>query len=337
MLAGGVALGGGEPVRVQAMVKVPTADVARALEQAGSLARAGAELVRLALPDKQSAAALAEIVRASPVPIVADCHFDWRLAFAALEAGVAKVRVNPGNMKEEGIADFARAAEERAAAVRVGLNEGSVMKRDAPPAELARAMAEKALDWCERFEEAGLEALVVSLKASTVRETVEANRLFADRSDIPLHIGVTAAGPRSFALVKSAAAIGALLSDGIGETVRVSMTGPPEEEVAAALSILRALGLRREGIDIVSCPTCGRCEVDLVGLVEEFERSVRDVRKTLRVALMGCVVNGPGEARGADVGLACDGAGGVIFRGGKRLRRVERRAMLEELLREVLR
>ncbi len=336
VLIGQVALGGGEPVRVQAMVKVPTTDVPRAVAQVEAVARAGAELVRLAVPDRESAAALASVVRASSVPIVADCHFDWRLAFASLDAGAAKVRVNPGNMKEEGIAGFARAAEERGVAVRVGLNEGSVRKQDAPPPELARAMAEMALEWCGRFEDAGLDALVVSLKASTVRETVEASRFFAERSDIPLHIGVTAAGPRSSALIKSAAAVGALLLDGVGETVRVSMTGPPGEEVVAALSILRALGLRKGGIDIMSCPTCGRCKVDLVGLVEEFERRVRDVPKDLRVALMGCVVNGPGEAKGADIGLACDGAGGVIFRGGERLRRVGREEMFEELLKEVL-
>ena len=330
-------MGGGEAVRVQAMVKAPTRDIVRATGQVEALARLGAELVRLAVPDRDSARALADIVRASPVPIVADCHFDWRLALAALEAGVAKVRVNPGNMKKAGIGEFARAAKERGAAVRVGLNEGSVGKGDAPPRELARAMVRTALEWCGTFEEKGLDALVVSLKASTVRETVEANRLFADSSDVPLHIGVTAAGPRSSALVKSAAAMGALLIDGIGETVRVSMTGPPGDEVLAALSILRALGLRRGGIDIVSCPTCGRCKVDLLGLVEEFEARVRESPKSLRVALMGCVVNGPGEAKGADIGLACDGAGGVIFRGGERLRRVGREEMLEELLKEVFR
>ena len=336
-------MGGGEPVRVQGMVKLPTTDIGGATRQVESLARLGAELVRLAVPDEESARALRRIVRASPVPIVADCHFDWRLALLALEAGAAKVRVNPGTMKlgggggGGGIAEFARAAKERGAAVRVGLNEGSVGKGDAPPPDLALAMVRVALEWCGRFEEAGLDALVVSLKASTVRETVEANRLFAGKSDVPLHIGVTAAGPRSSAIIKSAAAMGALLLDGIGETVRVSMTGPPEDEVTAAVSILRALGLREGGVDIVSCPTCGRCKVDLVGLVEEFEARVRGLPKKLRVALMGCVVNGPGEAKGADVGLACDGAGGVIFKGGKRLRRVGREGMLEELLREVLR
>ena len=323
-------------MRVQAMVKVPTTDLPRAVKQVETLARAGAELVRLAVPDGESAEALAEVVRASPLPIVADCHFDWRLAVSALDAGAAKVRVNPGNMKKEGVAEFARAANEKGAAVRVGLNEGSVMKRHAPPPDLPRAMAEKALEWCDCFEDAGFDALVVSLKASTVRETVTANRLFAGRSDVPLHLGVTAAGPRTSALIKSAAAMGALLLDGIGETVRVSMTGPPGEEVAAAISILRALGLKRGGVDIVSCPTCGRCEVNLVGLVEEFERRVRKPPGPLRVAIMGCVVNGPGEAKGADVGLACDGAGGIIFRGGERLRRVGRDGMLEELLKEVL-
>jgi (E)-4-hydroxy-3-methylbut-2-enyl-diphosphate synthase len=326
-------VGGGAPVSVQSMTKTHTEDVDGTLAQIGRLAEAGCDIVRCAVPTEAAARALAEVVAASPLPVVADIHFSHRLALAALEAGVAKIRLNPGNLRRpELVRRVAAAARERGVPIRVGVNSGSL-----PPGEgaLPERMVEGALGQCRLLEEAGFEDLVVSLKASDAATTVAAYRLAAARCDYPLHLGVTAAGPPAAAVVKSAVAIGTLLCEGIGDTVRVSVTGPPEDEVACGLAILEAAGLRQAGIEILSCPTCGRCRTDLRPVVEAVDRALAGRKGPVKVAVMGCEVNGPGEAREADVGLAAGKGGGWIFAAGRKLRKVAREDFVRELVKEV--
>lgn len=333
---GGVPIGRGAPVSVQSMTKTDALDVAGTVRQVRALAAAGAEIVRLAVPSFEAARAFAKVRRASPVPLVADTHFDPRLAMAALEAGADKVRVNPGTTKSTALRDFARESAIRGVPVRIGVNSGSVYTRSGRQGgDLAANMVRAAVDGARRFEDWGQSDIVLSMKAPTAVETVSAYRLAAEKCDYPLHIGVTAAGPQDLAAAKSFAALGALLLDGIGDTLRLSFTGDPAAEVAAGRALLSALGLRREGPEVLSCPTCGRCKLDLVRLVERVRRALAGMKTPITVAVMGCVVNGPGEASSADVGLAGTPDGAVLFAGGKRLRRVKgERAMVEALVAE---
>jgi (E)-4-hydroxy-3-methylbut-2-enyl-diphosphate synthase len=337
--AGRVAIGGRAAVSVQSMTKTSPEDVRGTLAQVRRLAAAGAQLVRLTVPSAEAAAAFVLVRKASPVPLVADTHFDPRLAMAALEAGADKVRVNPGNTRSSAMRDFARESARRGVPVRIGVNSGSVYHRSGRRRDLAADMVRAALAAARRFEDWGQAALVLSMKAHTVTETVRAYRLAAEKSDYPLHLGVTAAGPADLAAAKSYAALGALLVDGIGDTLRFSFTGDPVAEVEAGRALLRAMGLLRDGPELVSCPTCGRCRVDLEGLVARVRRALAGVRAPLSVAVMGCVVNGPGEAREADVGLAGAADGSlVLFSKGKRLRRIRSpREALRALLGEVRR
>lgn len=316
------------------MTNTDTRDARETLRQVGQLAEAGADLVRVAVPDAQAVRALGEICSGSVVPIVADIHFDHRLALGAIAAGAAKVRINPGNLgRARYVEEVASAATRAGVPLRVGVNAGSL------PAEIIESagvtpegMVQAALDQVRILERVGFEDLVISLKASNVAVTVRANELMAGRVDYPLHLGVTEAGSFARGSVKSSVGLGYLLGRGIGDTLRVSLTGDPVDEVRVALGILSAWGLRQSGPEIISCPTCGRCRVDLLRIVDEVERSVEGVRAPIKIAVMGCEVNGPGEARDADVGLACGRGVGLLMRGGKVLKKVSEEDMVEELV-----
>jgi len=306
------------------MTKTRAEDVAGTLRQVRKLAAAGAEIVRLAVPSVEAASCFAKVRARSPVPLVADTHFDPRVAMAALEAGADKIRVNPGNTRGSAMKDFARESARRKVPVRIGVNSGSVYHRRGRKRNLPADMVRTAVAAARRYEDWGQRGIVLSMKAHGVVDTVAAYRLAAEKTDYPLHIGVTAAGPRDLAAAKSYAALGALLVDGIGDTLRFSFTGDPVAEVEAGIALLRALGVRRDGPEVISCPTCGRCRTDLAKLVEKVRRALRNVEAPITVAVMGCVVNGPGEARDADVGLAGAADGSmVLFSRGERLRRIK--------------
>jgi len=341
---GSVLLSHDEPVVVQAMTKTLTEDVEGTAGQINGLAELGAKMVRVAVPDKPSARAIRAIKEQVTVPIIADIHFDHRLALAAIEAGADKVRLNPGNLRDpEKFGQVIRAARDAGVAIRIGLNSGSVRRRGRGPSaredadrDLVELMVEQALESVRLCESLDFHDIVLSLKASDVPSTLEACRRIAGLSDYPLHLGVTATGPGEPATIKSAIGIGALLSEGIGDTLRVSLTGPAEQEVVVAYEILEALGLyRRGGPQLISCPTCGRTQIDLVGIVEEVQRRLADEKKDIKIAIMGCVVNGPGEAAEADIGIAGAKGYGVIFKKGERLRRVPESDLVDELLKEI--
>jgi (E)-4-hydroxy-3-methylbut-2-enyl-diphosphate synthase len=328
---GGLSIGGGHPVMVQSMTNTDTRDVEATLAQIERLARAGCEAVRLAVPDVEAARALRSIRDLAPVPLIADVHFDYRLAVASLESGAQGLRINPGNIggpkRVRVVADAVKAA---GAVIRVGVNGGSLEKslRARHGGATPEAMVESALKQARLLEEMGVEAIKISLKSSSVTGSIRAYRLLAARCDYPLHIGVTEAGTLTRGSVKSAVGIGILLWEGIGDTLRVSLTGDPVQEMSVAWEILRALDLRRRGPELISCPTCGRTEIDLIPLAEQVEARLRDESAPIRVAVMGCPVNGPGEAAEADIGLAGGRGGGVIFRKGKIIRSVRSRDLL---------
>jgi (E)-4-hydroxy-3-methylbut-2-enyl-diphosphate synthase len=334
---GNVAVGGGAPVAVQSMCSTDTRDVAATLAQIGTLAAAGCEIVRCAVPDEDAARALAAIRRDCPMPLVADIHFDYRLALLSLESGVDALRLNPGNIGERWkVEEVVRACAERRVPIRIGVNGGSLEKellaKHGHPS--AAAMVESALGHIRILEELGYPEIKVSLKASDVRRTVDAYRLLASQVDYPLHIGITEAGTTWSGTIKSAVGLGVLLYDGIGDTLRVSLTGEPAEEVRVGWEILRALELRERGPVFVSCPTCGRCQIDLIPIAEEVERRLRDLPKKIVVAVMGCVVNGPGEAREADVGIAGGKGQGLLFRRGEVVRKVPQNELADALVAE---
>ncbi|MBC7106166.1 MAG: flavodoxin-dependent (E)-4-hydroxy-3-methylbut-2-enyl-diphosphate synthase [Firmicutes bacterium] len=335
---GGVQVGGGAPVVVQSMTKTPTADVAATLSQIEELAAEGCEIVRVAVPDREAAEALKEIRRRSPLPLVADIHFDYRLALAALEAGVDGLRLNPGNIGgRERVRAVVAAARERGVPIRVGVNaasleKGLLAKYGGPTPE---ALVESALDHIRLLEDMDFSLIKVSVKSSHVPTMLAAYRLLAARVDYPFHVGVTEAGPLKTGSLRSAVGIGALLAEGLGDTVRVSLTAHPKHEVRVAFEILKALGLRRRGAELISCPTCARCTVDLEPVAAAVEGRLEGLEVPLRVAVMGCAVNGPGEAREADVGVAVAAGSGLIFRRGRVVRRVPGHAILEELWREI--
>ena len=319
----GVPIGGGNPIPVQSMTNTHTDDVAATLAQLRRLEAAGCEIVRLAVPNQLAARALPEIRRGTDLPLVADIHFDYRLALAAVEAGFDKIRINPGNIgAPERVRMVADACRERGVPIRVGVNSGSVEKGLLEKYGLcAKSLCESALGHVKLLEDCGFEDICISVKASDVAMTVEANRLLSTLCDYPLHIGVTEAGTKERGILKSAAGIGSLLLDGIGDTIRISLTDAPEEEARAGGELLRALGLR-QGVQFVSCPSCGRTEYDLIGTAKEVEARLRDKPWNITVAVMGCVVNGPGEASHADYGIAGGRSEGVIFKHGEPVARV---------------
>jgi len=335
---GKVQVGGSAPVAVQSMTNTDTRDVAATVTQVKKLTAAGCEIVRVAVPDVRAAEALAEIKKQISIPLVADIHFDYRLALKALEAGVDGLRVNPGNIGgEEKVAVVVEAAKKRKVPVRIGVNAGSLEKdpENTYSRVCAMALVESALRQVRLFEKIGFCELKISVKSSDVPLMLEAYRLLAEKTDYPLHLGVTEAGTLRSGIVKSAVGIGALLAQGIGDTIRVSLTGDPVEEVRVGYAILKALGLRKRGIELISCPTCGRTQIDLIKIANAVEERLKDIVTPVKVAVMGCVVNGPGEARQADVGIAGGKGGGVLFRRGEIVRRLPEEEMVEALVREV--
>lgn len=341
---GNVTVGGDAPVSVQSMTKTHTEDVGSTIRQIEELAQVGCEIVRCAVPNRRAASALAEVKRHSPIPVVADIHYDYHLALLAMEAGADGIRINPGNITDQaGLREVFRTAAERRIKVRIGVNSGSVrprdgmeVKREGAQDDLAETMVRAALACSRAAESEGCAGIVLSLKASDVPTTIRAYRLAAERCDYPFHVGITAAGPPQASIIKSAAGIGTLLAEGIGDTIRVSMTAPPHAEVEAALRILEALELREcQGPEIVSCPTCGRCMIDLQPLVAEVAERLRGCRKRIKVAIMGCVVNGPGEAAEADVGIAGGKEFGYLFRNGKRIKKLQASLLADALIAEI--
>lgn len=337
-MIGTVKIGGGAPCSVQSMCNTDTRDVATTLAQINGLAAVGCELVRCAVLDMEAAVALGKIKKESPLPVIADIHFDYRLALKVLEGGIDGLRLNPGNIGERWkTAEVVAAAKERLVPIRIGVNAGSLekdllAKYGHPTAE---AMVESALGHVAILEELGYDQIKISLKASDVMKTVEAYRLLSERVYYPLHIGITEAGTKFSGTIKSAVGLGILLADGIGDTMRVSLTGDPVDEVRVGFEILKALKLRSHGVNFVSCPTCGRCQINLVGVAEEVEERLKKIDKPLTVAVMGCVVNGPGEAREADVGIAGGKGEGLLFRRGEILRKVPEGELADALMAEV--
>ncbi len=336
---GWVKVGGDAPIVVQSMTSTKTHQVEETLSQINRLAKAGCEIIRVAVPHREDLEALPDIVKNSPIPVVADIHFAPSYAFGSMEAGVHGIRINPGNIgKEEVVRDIVQEAKRKGVAIRIGVNSGSLEKDllekyGYPKAE---ALFESAMRWSEKFEKWGFYNFKVSIKGSDVLENIRANELFAQHTDIPLHIGITEAGMGLKGIVKSSVGIGILLYKGIGDTVRVSLTDDPEVEVETAYAILQSLGLRRRGIEIIACPTCGRIEVDLPKVVKEVEEKLKGIEKPLKVAIMGCVVNAIGEAREADLGLACGRGFAWLFKEGKPIKRVSEEEMVQALLEEVL-
>ena len=338
ILVGGVPIGGGAPVAIQSMLNTKTTDVEGSLAQIRALKTAGCQIARLAVPNMQAARGFADICKESPLPLVADIHFDYKLAIAAAEGGAAKIRINPGNIGgEDRVEAVVKVCKERNIPIRIGVNGGSLDKRllEKYGHPTAEAWVESAFEHIALLEKYDFYDTCVSMKSSTVPTMVEAARLFRSRCDYPLHIGVTETGPVRMGMIKSAMGIGALLLDGIGDTLRVSLTDDPVQEVYAAKDILKAAGLRKEGVNIVSCPTCGRTQIDLIGLVNKVDEALKDCQKPITVAVMGCVVNGPGEAREADIGIAGGDGWGMLFEKGEQVEKLPYDELLPALLKRI--
>jgi len=336
---GSVKIGGGAPISVQSMTKTDTRDVRKTIRQIRLLEEAGCEIIRVAVVDEEAARAISRIKKKIGIPLIADIHFHPRLALMAMESGADGLRINPGNIGgKDRLKPIVEEARNRSLPIRIGVNSGSLEKDllkkfgGATP----EAMVSSALRTIEWMEALDFQLIKISLKASDVLRTVEAYRLFSKKSDYPLHLGITEAGKGSGAIVKSAIGIGLLLSEGIGDTLRVSLTADPVEEVRTGYAILRALDIRKRGVDIISCPTCGRCEIDLTHLVERVERNVQKIAIPLTIAIMGCVVNGPGEAKEADIGIAGGKGAGVLFKKGKVVRKLKEKDFVRVLLSEIL-
>ncbi len=335
---GNVLIGGGAPVAIQSMLNTKTTDVEGSLEQIKQLATAGCQIVRLAVPNMEAAKSFAQICQQSALPLVADIHFDYKLAIAAAEGGAAKIRINPGNIGgEERVKAVVDACKAHNIPIRIGVNGGSLDKKllEKYGHPTAEALVESAFEHLALLEKYGFYDTCVSMKSSAVPTMVAAARLFRQRCDYPLHIGVTETGPVRMGLMKSAMGIGALLLDGIGDTIRVSLTDDPVEEVYAAKDILKAAGLRKDGVNIISCPTCGRTQIDLIGLVNQVDKALKDCQKPITVAVMGCVVNGPGEAREADIGVAGGDGCGMLFEKGVQTQKLPYDELLPALLKRI--
>lgn len=332
---GNVTIGGGAPVVVQSMTNTDTRDVAATVEQIRRLEACGCQIVRVAVPDIEAARAITCIRRAIGIPLVADIHFDYRLALASLEAGADALRLNPGNIRrKEQVASVVKAAKERGTPIRVGVNAGSL-----PPGDESRPvpqrMVEAALGHIRILEELDFDLIKVSLKAFDVPTTVSAYRLMSERVNYPFHLGITEAGPPRTGSIRSAVGLGILLYEGLGDALRVSLTGDPCDEVSVAFEILKVLGLREKGLTLISCPSCGRAEIDLVGLAQRVEERLSSLDQPLKVAVMGCVVNGPGEAREADVGIAGGRGKGILFRKGQVVKTLQEEELFGALMDEV--
>lgn len=334
---GNVKIGGGAPVVVQSMTCTDTRDITSTVEQIKRLENAGCEIVRVAVPDREAAAALVDIKKNIDIPLIADIHFNHLLAIEAIQNGADGIRINPGNTSKNKIKKIISVANERDIVIRIGINAGSlekdILSRYGGPT--ASALVESAMRNIELFEDMGFHSIKLSLKSSDVATMIEANRAISEKTDYPLHIGVTEAGSLVNSAIKSSIGIGILLYDGIGDTIRVSITGDPLSEVGVAYGILRALNVRRVGPDIISCPTCGRCEIDLCKLSEEVEKRLAGMKEYLKIALMGCVVNGPGEAAEADIGIAGGRNMGLLFKKGEAVRKIKEEELVDVLVDEV--
>ncbi len=335
---GSLNIGGSAPISVQSMTNTDTQDVEATIAQAHKLEAAGCEVIRVAVPNVMAASMLGSIKSGLSVPLVADIHFDHRLALRALEEGVDGLRINPGNIgSAEKVRAVVEAAREKVAPIRIGVNAGSLEKDllekygHATP----EAMVESVMRHVKILEEMDFHDIIISLKASDVLRTIDAYRLIANQVDYPLHLGVTEAGTAFTGTIKSAVALGVLLAEGIGDTIRVSLTADPVREVRAGYEILKSLGLRSYGPTVISCPTCGRCKIDLIRIAQEVEARVSDIKEPLKIAVMGCVVNGPGEAREADIGIAGGKGKGILFKKGAKIRSIPEEKLVEELLQEV--
>lgn len=332
-------IGGGNPILIQSMCNTKTEDVKATVEQILALEHAGCDIIRVAVPTMEAAAALTEIKRQIHIPLVADIHFDYRLAIAAIECGADKIRINPGNIgSKERIQAVVDTAKERNIPIRVGVNSGSLEKElvEKYHGVTAEGLVESALDKVHIIEEMGYDNLVISIKSSDVLMCARAHELIAEKTQYPLHVGITEAGTLYSGNIKSAIGLGIILYQGIGDTIRVSLTGAPLEEVKSAKRILKTLGLRKGGVEVVSCPTCGRTKIDLIGLANQVETMVQDIPLDIKVAVMGCVVNGPGEAKEADLGIAGGDGVGLLIRHGEVVKKVPETDLLDTLRQELL-
>jgi (E)-4-hydroxy-3-methylbut-2-enyl-diphosphate synthase len=332
---GNVPIGGDAPVSIQSMLNTKTTDVAGSLSQIRALAAAGCQIVRLAVPDMDAAKGFSEIAKESPLPLVADIHFDYRLAIAAAEGGAAKIRINPGNIGgKERVKAVVDVCREKHIPIRIGVNGGSLEKEllEKYGHPTAEALVESALGHVRLLEEQDFHDICISMKSSSVPVTMAAYRLMDQKTDYPLHLGVTETGTEHMGVIKSAMGIGGLLCMGIGNTLRVSLTADPVREIVAAKEILQAAGLRQEGPELIACPTCGRTQIDLIGLANQVEERLKDCKKPITVAVMGCIVNGPGEAREADVGIAGGKDCGVLFAKGQKLATLPEDQLVDALM-----
>lgn len=337
---GNIKIGGNNPITVQSMTKTDTRNVRNTVNEIKRLERAGCEIIRVAVKDEKAARALKAIKKKIKIPLVADIHFDYRLALLSLKSGVDKIRINPGNIpgKKE-LEEIIKSAKAKKVPIRIGINSGSLKKVDGEIEEKKNIFVDTALNYIKLFERQNFRDIIISLKSSSVPQTIECYRRLSVLCDYPFHLGVTAAGSYASGIIKSSIGIGSLLSEGIGDTIRVSLTGSPDLEVAAGRNILKTLGLRRFGPDIISCPTCGRCQVDLLKVVSDLERKLSSSRpimaKQLTIAVMGCEVNGPGEAKEADIGIAFGQGAGMLFKKGKIIKRVNIKNAVRELIKEI--
>lgn len=336
---GNKVIGGGNPILIQSMTNTKTQDVEATVKQIRQLTAAGCEIIRCAVPDMEAARALAEIKKQITIPLVADIHFDYRLAVAAIENGADKIRINPGNIgSDDKIREVVEAAKEKQIPIRVGVNSGSLEKDlvEKYHGVTAEGLVESALDKVKKIEHFGYDNLVISIKSSDVMMCVKAHELIAEQTDYPLHVGITESGTIISGNIKSAIGLGLILHQGIGDTIRVSLTGNPLEEIKSAKLILKTLGLRKGGIEVVSCPTCGRTRIDLIGLANQVENMVADIPLDIKLAVMGCAVNGPGEAREADIGIAGGVGEGLLMKHGKIIKKVPESELLSVLREELL-
>ena len=335
---GDVPIGGGAPIAVQSMTNTPTRDLKATVEQIRRLQAAGCEIIRVAVPKEEDAVAIAEIKKEITIPLIADVHFDYRLALIAARSGADGLRINPGNIgSHQKVKAVVECARERGICIRIGVNSGSLEKDLLKKygGATAEGMVESALRHISAMQDLGFEQLKISIKASDVARTVQAYRMLSDRTDFPLHVGVTEAGGLYAGIVKSSLGIGMLLADGIGDTIRVSLTRDPVEEVRVGFEILRALGVRSHGPEIISCPTCGRCNIDLFGIAERIEKAILVKSAPVKLAIMGCVVNGPGEAREADIGIAGGDGVGILFKKGEVVKKFPEKQLADILLEEL--
>lgn len=335
---GNLKMGGGNPVVIQSMCNTDTRDIAATVAQIHALEQAGCELVRVAVPDMQAAEAVGEIRKQIHIPLVADIHFDYRLALKVMELGIDKVRINPGNIGEESrIQQVVEMAKQKNIPIRIGVNSGSLEKDlvEKYGGVTPQGLVESALRHVKILEKYDFHNIVVSIKASDVPFSIEAYHILAEHIPYPIHVGITEAGTLYSGTIKSAVGIGAILAMGIGDTLRVSLTGDPVEEIKAAKEILKSLGLRKFGIEMISCPTCGRTQIDLISIANEVEKRCAAYQKDIKVAVMGCVVNGPGEAKEADIGIAGGNGVGILFKKGELIRKVDENQLVEALMEEI--